>query len=53
MLYIKKYLDIAKILIHHHDGRFFMIQEGFTPLMLAVRCNNMPIVDIFWELLPR
>ena len=48
----KKHLDIAKLLITYHGDRFFMTQDGFTPLMLAARCNNTPIVNIFSKILP-
>jgi ankyrin repeat protein len=49
----KRHTDIAKILIHHHAGRFFMNSIGFTPLMLAAFRNNTPVIDIFSEILPR
>jgi hypothetical protein len=49
----KRHIEIAKILIHHHTGRFFMNSVGFTPLMLAASRNNASIVDIFSKILPQ
>jgi hypothetical protein len=42
----KRHLEITKLLINHLDGHFIMSQTGFTPFMLAVRCNNKPIRDL-------
>lgn len=42
----KRHLTIAKLLINHLDGHFIMSQTGFTPFMLATRCNNQPIRDL-------
>ncbi|CAF0983041.1 unnamed protein product [Adineta ricciae] len=48
----KRYVDIARVLIEHHDGRFIMSQTGFTPLMLAAYCDNKPIVHLLVNILP-
>ncbi|CAF1306550.1 unnamed protein product [Adineta ricciae] len=48
----KRYVDIARILIEHHNGRFIMGQAGFTPLMLAAYCDNKPIVQLLVNILP-
>ncbi len=49
----KRHIEIAKVLISHHGGRFAMNQNGFTPLMLATCRDNRPIVDVFLSILPR
>jgi hypothetical protein len=48
----KRHIAIAEILIHYQEGRFVMNGAGFTPLMLAASCNNIPIVDILLSILP-
>jgi ankyrin repeat protein len=49
----KRHMEIAKVLIYHQRGRFIMTQTGFTPLMLAARCNNTPIVDMLLDMIKR
>jgi ankyrin repeat protein len=49
----KRHNDIAKVLIYHQGGKFIMSQTGFTPLMLAVHCNNTPIGDLLMDILSR
>lgn len=48
----KKHLEIAELLINHLDGQFIMNQTGVTPLMLATRCNNRPIMNLLSNILP-
>ncbi|CAF1257203.1 unnamed protein product [Adineta ricciae] len=48
----KKHIEIARILIQYHNGRFIMSQTGYTPLMLAASCNNKPIMNLLLQILP-
>lgn len=49
----KRHIDIAKLIITYQGDRFSMTKDGFTPLMLAARCNNTSIVNIFSQILPQ
>ncbi|CAF4311681.1 unnamed protein product, partial [Adineta steineri] len=48
----KRHVEIAKVLINHQHGCFNMSPSGYTPLMLAAYCENTPIIDILWNVLP-
>ncbi|CAF1215906.1 unnamed protein product [Adineta steineri] len=48
----KRHIEIAKVLIYHQHGCFNMSPTGYTPLMLAAYCENTPIIDILWNVLP-
>ena len=51
----KRHNDIVQVLIdHHRHGHFIMnSRTGFKPFMLAVHCNNTPMVEFLWQILPR
>ncbi|CAF0877408.1 unnamed protein product [Rotaria sordida] len=49
----KKHIEVAKALIYHQNEHFDKNHFGFTPLMVAAYFNKTPIVDIFFEILPR